>query len=53
MTTNLLQSKAPLPGVHIGMNSLAINPDTEIPADQWSRFLNTNELGLDQYGITA
>ena len=28
------QSKTPLPGVKIVINSLAINPDMEIPADQ-------------------
>ena len=34
MTTNLLQSKALLLVYKIVTNSLAINPDTEIPADQ-------------------
>lgn len=28
------QSKTPLPGVKIVINSLAINPDMEIPTDQ-------------------
>ena len=35
------------------MNSLAINPDMEIPTDQQSRFLNKDELGLDTSGITT
>ena len=47
------QSKTPLPGVKIVMNSLAINPDIEIPTDQQSLCLNKDELGLDNSGITT
>ena len=47
------QSKTPLPGVKIVIHSLTISPAVEIPTDQKSRYLNTDELALDISGMIA
>ena len=45
------QSKIPLPGVKIVINSLHIKPNIAMQIDSFSLSLKKNELGLNNSGI--